>query len=133
MPTRSETVQALKNLANLVMSVLTMLLQVSMQMIEGELQPESADLTQHLEQMYGQLDQQRMFLQNLIVQQQSQIHAQTSQSGQASPHAVVKHPGSSKPRGSPSQPAVLTSLPLTRIGSPGNMLPEPEDDGSSAV
>lgn len=55
------------------MSVLTMLLQVTMQMIEGEIQQDSADLTQHLEQMYGQLDQQRIFLQALINQQQGHI------------------------------------------------------------
>lgn len=105
MPTHNETVQALKNLANLVMSVLTMLLQVSMQMIEGGVSHASDDLTQHLEQMYGQLDQQRTFLQTLINQHQAQASSASVTSSSPSPNPMTKYPKNSPPR-SPVIPAL---------------------------
>ena len=98
MPTRNETVQAFKNLANLLMSVLTMLLQVSMndrrRVATGIRRSDSAHGTN-----VWPTGSTEMFLQNLISQQQSQISAQVSQPGQSSPPAKVKYPGSSNPGG----------------------------------
>ena len=141
---RNETVQALKNLANLVMSVLTMLLQVSMQMIEGEIQQDSADLTQHLEQMYGQLDQQRTFLQALINHQQGRssttLHNQgppeTTNAAAYRQAMAQKSPTRSTPprdvlSKSSNVPSRIAGIPIPQSGSPTPVVPELEGCGSS--